>query len=84
MEPPYWYYPVEQSLGAALYKARKYDEAREAFTTALAHSPNNGWALYGLAASEKALGRPLQAAAAQAALKRVWAGNPQWLRMERL
>jgi tetratricopeptide (TPR) repeat protein len=84
MEPPYWYYPVEQSLGAALYKARKYDEAREALTTALAHSPNNGWALYGLAASEKALGRPLQAAAAQAALKRVWAGNPQWLRMERL
>ena len=84
MEPPFWYYPVEQSLGAALYRAGKYDEARAAFTSALARSPNNGWALYGLAASERALGRPLQAAAAQAALKRAWAGNRSWLRMDRL
>ena len=34
-----------------------YDEARDAFTAALARSPNNGWALYGLAASEQALGQ---------------------------
>ena len=84
MEPPYWYYPVQQSLGAALFRAGKYEEAREAFVTALAHSPNNGWVLYGLAASEKALGRPAQAAAAQAALARAWMGNPGWLRMDRL
>ena len=84
MEPPYWYYPVHQSLGAALFRAGKYEEAREAFVTALAHSPNNGWVLYGLAASEKALGRPAQAAAAQAALARTWMGNRHWLRMDRL
>ena len=84
MEPPYWYYPVDQSLGAALYRAGRFDEARQAFNSALAKSPNNGWALYGLAASERALGRKPFAAAAQAALDRAWAGDPKWLKMDRL
>lgn len=84
MEPPYWYYPVHQSLGAALYRAGKYQEAQEAFTAALARYPNNGWALYGLAASERALGNKARAAATQAALSRAWMGDPRWLRMERI
>jgi tetratricopeptide (TPR) repeat protein len=84
MEPPYWYYPVRQSLGAAFYRAGRYDDAAQAFTAALAQSPNNGWALWGLAESERAAGRTLQAAAADAALKRAWLGDPRWLRMDRL
>jgi tetratricopeptide (TPR) repeat protein len=84
MEPPYWYYPIQQSLGAALYRAGQYDAARQAFTAALVRSPNNGWALYGLAATERAQGRKAHAAAAEAALKRAWMGNPTWLRMDRL
>jgi tetratricopeptide (TPR) repeat protein len=84
MEPPWWYFPVNQSLGAALYRAGKYREAQAAFTAALAKFPNNGWALYGLAASERALGRGARAAAAQAALHRAWMGDPKWLRMERI
>ena len=76
MEPPWWYYPVHQSLGAALYRAGKYGEARDAFTKALAQSPNNGWVLYGLAESEQALGNRPQAAAARAALRKTWTGNP--------
>ena len=84
MEPPFWYYPVNQSLGAALYKAGKYTEAREAFTKALAQSPNNGWVLYGLAATNRATGLKTEAAAADAALKSAWAGDRRWLRMERL
>ncbi len=84
MEPPWWYYPVRQSLGGALYRAGRYAEARDAFTAALAKSPNNGWALYGLAASQRALGRGAHAAAAQMALGRAWSGDPRWLRMERL
>ena len=84
MEPPWWYFPVNQSLGAALYRAGRYDEARQAFTAALAKYPGNGWALYGLAASEQKLGRRPQAAAATAALGRAWMGDPKWLRMERL
>ena len=84
MEPPYWYYPVHQSLGAALYRARRYREARGAFETALLQSPNNGWVLYGLAATQRALGRRTEAAAADVALKKAWSGNPAWLRMDRL
>ena len=84
MEPPYWYFPVHQSLGAALYRSGKYREAQEAFTAALARYPNNGWALYGLAASERALGNRARAAATQVALNRSWMGDPRWLKMERL
>lgn len=84
MEPPLWYYPVQQSLGAALYKAGRYAEARQAFTKALVRSPNNGWVLYGLAATNRATGFKNEAAAADAALRKVWAGDPRWLRMERL
>lgn len=84
MEPPWWYFPVNQSLGAALYRAGRYQEAQQAFTAALAKFPNNGWALYGLAATEQKLGRRAQAAAATAALGRAWMGDAKWLRMERI
>jgi tetratricopeptide (TPR) repeat protein len=47
-EPPHWYYPVRQSLGAALLKAGKFDEAEKAFRESLARTPSNGWALQGL------------------------------------
>ena len=83
-EPPYWYYPVNQSLGAALYQAGRPSEAAVAFRYALAQTPNNGWALYGLARSEAAQGRADEAAAAQAALRTAWRGDARWLRMDRL
>ncbi|SEH15325.1 Tetratricopeptide repeat-containing protein [Sphingopyxis sp. YR583] len=83
-EPPYWYYPVKQSLGAALFRARRYAEASEAFRAALAQTPNNGWALYGLGRSEAAQGKRLEAAAADRALSKAWIGNKAWLRMDRL
>lgn len=84
MEPPYWYYPVRQSLGAALYRAGRYAEAKAAFQEALTRYPANGWALYGLAASERALGNRLEAAAADQALQRAWLGDRKWLRIDRL
>ncbi len=84
MEPPYWYYPVHQSLGAALYRAGRHQEARDAFAVALEQAPNNGWALYGLAAAERALGHQQQAAMADAALRKAWSGDLRWLKMDRL
>lgn len=83
-EPPYWYYPVSQSLGAAYYRAGRFEEARTAFRAALFQSPANGWALFGLALTEHALGHEPEAAAAEAALHRAWLGNPRWLRMDRI
>ena len=83
-EPPYWYAPIGQSLGAALFLARRPAEASEAFRAALAQTPRNGWVLYGLARSEAALGRKAEAQAARQAFQRAWAGRPEWLSMERL
>lgn len=83
-EPPYWYYPVAQSLGASLYRAGKYREAQAAFRQALFQAPNNGWALYGLARTEARLGNQLEAKAASAALKNAWIGDRDWLNMDRL
>ncbi|MFM6829190.1 MAG: hypothetical protein ACKOVA_02460, partial [Novosphingobium sp.] len=83
-EPPYWYYPVRQSLGAVLFLAGRYDEASQTFREALVQAPHNGWALYGLAQSEKAQGHSLEAAAARQALSRAWIGDTGWLQMERL
>lgn len=84
MEPAFWYYPVHQSLGAALYQAGRPDLAADAFRLALAQTPNNGWALYGLARAEAAQGRAAEAAAADQALKTAWLGDARWLRMDRL
>ncbi len=56
-EPTPWYYPVRQSLGAALLAAGRAGDAERVFTEDLRRNPNNGWSLYGLAASLKAQGR---------------------------
>lgn len=83
-EPPFWYYPVGQSLGAALLAAGKPEEARDAFKQALFVAPGNGWALWGLAKAERALGHDLEARAAEAALDRAWLGDRRLLTLERL
>ena len=84
MEPPFWYYPVRQSLGAALYKARDLAGARQAFLEALAQAPNNGWALYGLMTTQRAMGDDTSAAATEAAFQRAWLGADGWLSIDRL
>jgi tetratricopeptide (TPR) repeat protein len=84
MEPSYWHYPVNQSLGAARQRAGEAAGASEAFRAALAQTPRNGWALYGLARSEAAAGHKAEAAAAEQAFRRAWAGDPKWLKLERL
>ncbi|WP_414899908.1 hypothetical protein ACMT1E_09550 [Sphingomonas flavalba] len=83
-EPSLWYYPVSQSLGAALFEDGRPAEAAAAFRAALVQTPNNGWALYGLMRSETAQGHAMEAAAARQALDRAWLGNRRWLRMDRL
>lgn len=84
MEPPFWYYPVKQSLGAALYATGDYEGAKQAFLEALAAAPNNGWALYGLMTTQHAMGDHMGAKATEAAFEQAWAGDPRWLNMERL
>lgn len=47
-EPPTWFYPVRQNLGAVLIEAGKYAEAEIVYREDLEEIPENGWALYGL------------------------------------
>ncbi len=84
MEPSYWHYPVNQSLGAARLLAGDAAGASAAFRAALVQTPRNGWALFGLARSEAAAGHKAAAAAAEQAFRRAWAGDPAWLKLERL
>jgi tetratricopeptide (TPR) repeat protein len=47
-EPPTWFYPVKQNLGAVLIEAGKYAEAEKIYIEDLKDIPENGWALFGL------------------------------------
>jgi tetratricopeptide (TPR) repeat protein len=75
MEPPFWYYPVHQSLGASLLAQGKIDEAETAFQVALQRSPNNGWAATGLLRAAKARGNERAAEDANSLIKRNWFGK---------
>jgi tetratricopeptide (TPR) repeat protein len=75
MEPPYWYYPVRQSLGAALLMAGDAAAAEQVFRESLVRAPNNAWALWGLMQAQKALGDAAGAAATAALFERAWAGG---------
>jgi tetratricopeptide (TPR) repeat protein len=83
-EPPYWYYPVRQSLGAALLKAGRLDEAEEQFRLALRRAPNNGWSHYGLAELAKARGDGDAVRRAEADLAKTWIGERQLLQLTNL
>jgi tetratricopeptide (TPR) repeat protein len=74
-EPPYWYYPVRQSLAAALLQAGRLDEAQEQFERALKRAPANGWSYYGLAQVYRARGDAAAAGKAEADLARTWVGD---------
>lgn len=83
-EPPYWYYPVHQSLGAALLQAGQPEKAAQAFKQSLEAFPNNGWALYGLMLTQKAQGNQDAARATQQRLQQAWSGDPDALHLRRL
>ena len=75
MEPPFWYYPVHQSLGAALMAQGRPQEAAAAFREALQRSPNNGWAAAGLLRAVEAQGDARALDEARALLQKNWFGD---------
>jgi tetratricopeptide (TPR) repeat protein len=83
-EPPYWYYPVRQTLAAALLQAGRVSEAEDQFQRALKSAPANGWSYYGLVQVYKARGDATAAAHAEAELARTWVGNRQLLQISNL
>jgi tetratricopeptide (TPR) repeat protein len=59
-EPPDWIQPVRHSLGAALLRNGRAAEAETVYVDDLNRWPENGWALYGLAKSLRAQGKPAE------------------------
>ena len=72
-EPPPWYYPVRQSLGAVLLQAGRAADAEQVYREDLRRNPGNGWSLYGLAQSLRAQGKTGEAAQTDESFKKAWA-----------
>ncbi len=74
MEPPYWYYPIRQSLAAVRLRQGRLEEAERAFRESLARVRNNGWALAGLAEVYRRMGDKASEAEVRQAYGRAWFG----------
>ena len=72
-EPPPWYYPVRQSLGAVLMTAGKSAKAEAVYREDLKRNPENGWSLYGLVQSLRAQGKDKEAKVAEQRFQKAWA-----------
>lgn len=84
MEPPFWYYPLRQSLGALLLLNGEAGRAEAVLRESLVRTPNNGWALFALRESLKTQGNEAGADLADRQLRAAWTGNHTLLRLERL
>jgi len=73
-EPPPWYFPVRQALGAALLEGGRPAEAEAVYRADLNRNPLNGWSLFGLAQSLHAQDRPAEASIVELRFQRAWAG----------
>ena len=74
-EPPYWYYPVRQSLGGVRLRQGRLDDAERAFRESLVRVRNNGWSLAGLAETYKRKGDAKGEKAARTAYAKAWFGT---------
>ena len=72
-EPPPWYFPVRQALGAVLLTGGRAAEAEAVYREDLVRNPENGWSLHGLAQSLRAQGRGAEAGAVDERFRKAWA-----------
>jgi tetratricopeptide (TPR) repeat protein len=71
-EPPFWYYPTRQSLGAALLASDRVAEAQAVFERDLEQHPMNGWSMFGLAEALRRQGDDAGAEKVAARFETVW------------
>jgi len=72
-EPPPWYFPVRQALGAVLLQAGRAADAEQIYREDLGRNPGNGWSLFGLARSLRAQGKSDEAGRTEEAFRKAWA-----------
>lgn len=70
IEPPAWYFPIRQLLGAELLATGRAAEAAAVYRKDLEQYPANGWLLFGLQQAPEA-----QTAARQEEFATVWRGS---------
>jgi hypothetical protein len=73
MEPPPWYLPQRQALGAALLDNGQAARAEKIYRSDLEQYPRNGWSLLGLSKSLRAQGRDDEAAIVEQGFENAWA-----------
>ncbi|MEN8181527.1 MAG: hypothetical protein ABFS46_03215 [Myxococcota bacterium] len=73
IEPPAWYFPVRQALGAVLLSGDRAVEAEAVYRRDLEQYPANGWSLYGLSESLEAQGKAADATWARTGFENAWA-----------
>jgi tetratricopeptide (TPR) repeat protein len=83
-EPPNWYYPARESLGAALLLAGKAAEAETVFREGVKRSPRNGRMLFGLMESLRAQGKNQDAEWVKREFDAAWAKADVTLKVEEL
>jgi hypothetical protein len=71
-EPPAWYMPVRQRLGAILLAAGRPVRAEKVFREDLVRRPENGWSLHGLARSLRAQNKTEAAEKIEARFEKAW------------
>lgn len=71
-EPPDWYYPVRESLGAALMQAGRHAEAETVFRDDLGKNARNARSLFGLMTALRAQKRESEAALVERELNAAW------------
>jgi len=83
-EPPPWYYPIRESLGAALLRAGNAPEAEAVFRECLRQNPRDPRALFGLMETLKAQNRMDAALWVQHEFDASWQSSKISLRLEDL
>jgi tetratricopeptide (TPR) repeat protein len=71
-EPPEWFYPVRESLGAVLLGSGKAGEAEQVFREDLKRNPRNPRSLFGLTQSLKAQQKDADAAWVEKQFETAW------------
>ena len=80
-EPPSWFYPVRESLGAALFLDGQMPEAEQVFREDLQRNPRNPRSLFGLLQVLRSRGESYDAGFVQRELKDAWKGDVQQLNL---
>jgi tetratricopeptide (TPR) repeat protein len=83
-EPPAWFYPVRESLGAALLQSGDAAAAEQVFREGVRRSPHNGRMLFGLLESLKAQNKIDAAAWVEREFESAWKGADLQLRIRDL